>query len=433
LNSSAVASRKGTILATELHGKYRSGAYSSQQSPDAAVGERSNAIMAGQQGPPNLNFAIPSNESGEFTGSPRWQSLHGAAGETGVGRTIDGNVKRALRDEPNTDSSADSQSEIRELQSFSIRRFSLQTHRPSVQTNVTTPNRSSLGKPMATVPVLPTMKTLKHSTTGEATSLLGMNISATHTESRPTRRKSLSTMSPITVDSKAKPAVPELTWSLQRHERELSRLENEFKEIRDKPDEYRGYHTVDSKHIEEHTQTRQASSPSHAAFDAQVFQTYQTEIPEQDDLMPQTQSLRRVDKFREGHRLKMKVVNMPTSNEPSRPSTGLERYRLLDSSMLSDLAREEYPASPSPARQSDMHECIWRRLFLAEQRKEFEKEIERAKGDDTSAVVKTTEKGSSTGRTEVPSGGEKRDLGFKGLTLVVHRDDGEDLVLVCDL
>jgi hypothetical protein len=258
----------------------------------------------------------------------------------------------------------------------------------------------------------------------EASSLLGNNTSAAISESPLTHQKSSSTMSLITVNSKAKSAEPELTWSLRRHQRELSQLENESKEIRAKSDEDRGHHAADSKHDKAHTNTRPTTSPANATCDSQVYQTRQPEVSKQGDA--QNHPLPASEESNNVKRLTMKVVDH-APNELNNPGSGLDSYRFFDRSILTELAREGYPHSPSPAKQSDMHECIWRRLFLEEQRREFENEERRVKEGGVSVMAGAKDKGSRR------SGSEKKDLGFKGLTLVVHREGGEDLVLVCDL
>ncbi|EPE36723.1 hypothetical protein GLAREA_08886 [Glarea lozoyensis ATCC 20868] len=436
MNSSAVPSRKGTMLATELRGRYSSVSHFSQQSHEGPSAESGNSASELLRNFPKMRIASLLNEDAEQSNLPPWQSFNQPTTKIPPGSSIGDHVKKALRDEPNTDSSADTQSELGKLQSFS-------THRPSLQTNITTPDRSSLCKPSVTAPAIPTRKTSicpKHATRGEAAPLIIQGPCAATEESRQARRASTSIVSPRVMGLRSTAAVPELTIKVQHRQKELNRLENELNDIKERSDECQNHHAAVSEHEEKHTQTRKDQNTDDAI--SQIIDAYHSDhapsSPQHDESNSHPQKSLTPTTCPRARKLHMKLIN-----------PALEPHWIFDRNVLAGLARDGYPYSPSPARQSDMHECIWRRLFLEEQRSEIEREGRRVGGEKRSVEVGKREMEAKRGEDirkggdgEVEIGGKrgveekrnaKREAGLRGLTVVVHWEGKEDLVLVCDV
>jgi hypothetical protein len=424
MNSPAVPSRKGTVLATQLHSRYSSTSQFSRQSHDTILAERSNLVLENKRSSPKINKANSLNKASDISSAPPWQPFYGDLGKSVPRRSVE---KRALRNDPNRDSSAETQSEVGKLQSFS-------THRLSVQTNITTPERASYCRPAATTLSLPSRDALNcsnHSTKSITAPLLNQNTYSAVTISSPAHNNISTIMSPRAISLKAKPAVNELTRKLQHHQEELRRLENELNAIRSKPDECLGQANAPC-HSGKQIQNIQAPTPHEDVATMDAYHAHQLESPQHGEITSEDQASPTPDEV-DKKKFKMEVANEHALNELIKSNTALKAHRVFDRSMLTERARDGYPYSPSPARQSDMHECIWRRLFLEEQRSEFENEGRRAKGDgEVGAGLGISDKDlGAIHRGGNPKGG-KRAIGLRGLTVLIHRESGEDLVLVCE-
>lgn len=309
------------------------------------------------------------------------------------------------------------------LQSFS-------THRPSVQTNITTPARSSYSKTVTSQATKATLSNPSPSKRGEAARLHTHTPCPAIEESSQSPPTSVSTMSPRLGVSKVKPAVPEIKKRLQYHQEELTRRGQEVDNVRTRYGDYKGHQVESSEHDGNPIQDEEASDRNDFAVDRDKCQESQIGKPPLGETLLHNQEPSAINELpemkEEGINLTNKPINKPTESSPS----GSHRP---DRTLLTGVARNRYPCSPSPARQSDMHECIWRRLFLEEQRFEIANEGRRADRTEIGVGPGNIEKGLARGIRIWHKEGENKDLGFKGVTLLVHRDGGEDLVLVCEV
>ena len=381
--------------------------------------------------PDQSTMQMASSSSGfKCSITPLWQSV-GQSADFDNGRHVGHEARKGTRRHRDTDSSAGTQPEFANLQSFS-------TYRPSMGTNVTTPDRTSLCKPATIASAIaarehPNIR--KQSMKREVSHALS-NVSCAAVRGSPERHLTpLSVVASDAPESRTATDVPGNTTSSEHYQTELSRLENGSKDVQANTDSYQAHQYLSSEHKRRLSRGLRDLRSEDTVIE--ILDDYRDDLaltPQYNDTMHLSQGLLTPNGFSRAGKSPTNSINRHPSNElMEHPAVKIHRISVRSNT----LSREAYPCSPSPARQSDMHECIWRRLFLEEQRSEYETE-KKSKGSEGVVAIgmhaigmheKSLETRTNDRRMDV----QKKDLGFKGLTLVVHRDSAEDLVLVCDL